>query len=62
MYVLGNLLLDRNTPADEARGLGWIQQAARKGDSRAIALLQRRGQTSEPHYSEQSEFAKGAVR
>jgi hypothetical protein len=34
MYVLGNLLLDRNTPADEARGLGWIQQAARKGDSR----------------------------
>jgi TPR repeat protein len=62
MYVRGNLLLDRNTPADEARGLGWIQQAARKGDSRAIALLQRRGQTSEPHDSEQSEFAKGAVR
>jgi len=62
MYALGNILLDRNTQGDEARGLGWIQQAARKGDSRAIALLQRRGATSEPHYAEQSDFEQGAVR
>jgi len=52
LYVLGNILLGSNTPGDEARGLSLIQEAARKGDSRAIALLQRRGMTTEPRYEQ----------
>jgi TPR repeat protein len=56
LYVLGNILLDSNTPGDEARGLSLIQDAARKGDSRAIALLQRRGTTTEPQYAQPADL------
>jgi TPR repeat protein len=52
LYVLGNILLDSTTPGDETRGLSLIQDAARKGDSRAIAVLQRRGMTTEPRYAQ----------